>query len=146
MKERSAAAPGPITPIHPARLGPPDQACSAVQEPEPSAAALQGLRGRSERQGPRRHAARQDLPEQACSAGQGPEAEPSAAALQGQRERTARQGLREFAVLQDLRGRTARQEPPEHTALQEPPERTAVQAAAPRAGEALPGEEAAEGT
>ena len=87
MKERFAAAPGPIAPTHPARQGLPDQACSAVQEPEPSAAALQG---------PREHAV-----------------------LQGLRERTARQG---------------------------PPERTAVQAAAPRAGEALPGEEAAEGT
>ena len=125
---------------------PPGQEC-AQQGAEPSAAALQGLRGRSEQQEPRRHAARQDLPEQACSEGQEPEAEPSAAALQGlqgrtvrqgPRERTARQGPREHAVLQDLRGLTAQQGPPERIAAQA--------AGAPRAGEALPGEEAAGGT
>ena len=116
---------------------PPGQEC-AQQGAEPSAAALQGLRGRSEQQEPRRHAARQDLPEQACSEGQEPEAEPSAAALQGPRERTARQGPREHAVLQDLRGLTAQQGPPERTAAQA--------AGAPQAGEALPSEEAAGGT
>ena len=129
MKERFAAAPGPIAPTHPARQGLPDQAYSAVQEPEPSAAALQGPRERSEQRDPREYAAWQGQPEQARSAVREPEPEPSAAALQGPRE---------FAVLQDLRGLTAQQE-----AL----ERTAAQAAgAPRAGEALPGEEAAGGT
>ena len=116
---------------------PPGQEC-AQQGAEPSAAALQGLRGRSEQQEPRRHAARQDLPEQACSEGQEPEAEPSAAALQGLQGRTVRQGPREHAVLQDLRGLTAQQEAPERIAAQA--------AGAPRAGEALPGEEAAGGT
>ena len=84
---------------------PPGQEC-AQQGAEPSAAALQGLQGRTVRQGPR--------------------------------ERTARQGPREHAVLQDLRGLTAQQGPPERIAAQA--------AGAPRAGEALPGEEAAGGT
>ena len=129
MKERFAAAPGPIAPTHPARQGLPDQAYSAVQEPEPSAAALQGPRERSEQRDLREYAAWQGQPEQARSAVREPEPEPSAAALQGPRE---------HAVLQGLRERTARQGPPE---------RTAVQAAgAPQAGETLPGEEAADGT
>jgi hypothetical protein len=136
MKERFAAAPDPIAPTHPARQGLPDQACSAVQEPEPSAAALQGPRERSEQRDPREYAAWQGQPEQARSAVREPE--PSAAALQGPRE---------HAVLQGLRERTARQGPPERTVLQGPRERTAVQAAgAPQAGETLPGEEAADGT